>query len=129
MPANTPRPIGRTESFFPGMEKLAPGDCWAAAAEGEPGVETALAAVVGVAIGGASGVVVGVETESGDSPVGVAGEFTVETPLTDNGAASAVGEGTVVVGNVDTVVVKPVDDTAAAPGAFDSLQFLTSWTA
>jgi len=34
-PANTPRPIGRTESFFPGMVTPPAGDCKAPAAVAE----------------------------------------------------------------------------------------------
>lgn len=71
MPANTPRPIGRTDSFFPGMEKLPLVVCWAAAAVGEPGVEEVLAVVPVVVVGATAASGVG---------VGVAAAVTVEAP-------------------------------------------------
>jgi len=39
MPANTPRPMGRTESFFPGTAKAAVDVCSDAAAEPLPEAE------------------------------------------------------------------------------------------
>lgn len=129
IPANTPRPMGRTESFFPGMVKVALVVCWAAAAEGVPSIGTTLALVAGMLVGAAAGVVVGVEAEPAESPVGVAAEVTVETPLTCSGALGA-REETAAVGKVDTVVVMALDVVVAAPAvSFDSLQFLTSSTA
>jgi hypothetical protein len=94
MPANTPRPIGRTESFFPGTAKAVDDVCSAAAAEPVPedeAEEEPLAAEPEVEVVGVADVVAGAGAgdEEADElvveePVGVAAEFTVETPLTDS---------------------------------------------
>jgi hypothetical protein len=148
IPANTPRPIGRTESFFPGIVKLPDVVCSDAAAVPVLDVEGELAASLvpvtdvddggTTALGGGEG-----------SAVGVTASGTVETPLIDTAGGAAAGTtagtlgvtltddvdvvdvGTVVL--VDDVVVALLDAPASPPKApgtsIDSLQFLTSSTA
>jgi len=80
IPAKTPRPIGRTESFFPGTAKLPPdGVCSAAAAVPDPEDEAAAGDVAGEAEEVVAGEDVAVELVV-EAPVGVAAEVTVERP-------------------------------------------------
>jgi len=83
MPANTPRPIGSTESFFPGTEKLLDDVCSAAAAEPDP-EEELLASEPALEAVGVEGVVVGAGDEDEVVAGATDGAATVETPLTDS---------------------------------------------
>jgi hypothetical protein len=79
IPAKTPRPMGRTESFFPGTAKFDDDDCSAAAAVPDPEDEADAGAVVEEAEELLSGGDVATELVV-EAPVGAAVEATVERP-------------------------------------------------
>jgi len=121
IPANTPRPIGRTESFFPGIanpaweDSVAAAAAAAAAAPSPPDV-TALGEDVGGRLPDGVGVPVGVGTDD---------DGTVETPFTDTAGFPLAVAVVLVVEGVELVdddvddaagtVETPLTDTAGFP--------------
>jgi len=107
IPANTPRPMGRTESFFPGRVKAPAADadaCSAAAEETAVPVAEELADVAGAFVGGVALVTAGATIVGlGAAVVGnaVVEGTTVETPFTET-AGDSVGIATELVAEDDT---------------------------
>lgn len=126
IPANTPRPMGRTESFFPGRVKAAPAAdadaCSAAATETAVPVAEELADVAGAFVGGvalvtAGATIVGLGAVVVDNAV-VEGT-TVETPFTET-AGDSVGIATELVAEDDTGAEEDVGEEEDADAEEDA---------
>lgn len=107
IPANTPRPIGRTESFFPGIVKP---DSVALAAAAEPDDEAAASSPAALGTDVGDEVVVDAELAG----VGIGDGGTVEAPLTDTAGLTLADTVVLVVELVDDAgtVDTPLTDTA-----------------
>lgn len=115
IPANTPRPMGKTESFFPGRVKAAPAAdtdaCSAAATETAVPVAEELADVAGAFVGDVALVTAGATIVGLDAAVvdnAVVEGTTVETPFTETAGDSA-GIATELVAEDDTGAEEDAD--------------------